>query len=102
MRISDWSSDVCSSDLHRDLWHPDYCDLAFYGSVDELSRWHSEIASADAVIVGSYVPDGIAVGRLAQQWAGGVTAFYDIDRSEERRGRKAWVITCRPRWWTEH
>lgn len=64
---------------HRDLRHPDYCDLAFYGSVDELSRWHSEIASADAVIVGSYVPDGIAVGRLAQQWAGGVTAFYDID-----------------------
>src|SRR3546814_19785209 len=79
MRISDWSSDVCSSDLHRDLWHPDYCDLAFYGSVDELSRWHSEIASADAVIVGSYEPDGIAVGRLAQQWAGGVTAFSDID-----------------------
>src|SRR3546814_7504945 len=30
MRISDWSSDVCSSDLRRDLWrqsgsHPDPC-----------------------------------------------------------------------------
>ena len=25
------------------------------------------------------VPDGVAIGRLAQDWARGVTAFYDID-----------------------
>jgi spore maturation protein CgeB len=31
------------------------------------------------VIVGSYVPDGVEVGRLVQQTAQGVTAFYDID-----------------------
>src|SRR5205807_583631 len=31
------------------------------------------------VILGSYVPDGIAVAKLVQQIAGGVTAFYDID-----------------------
>jgi spore maturation protein CgeB len=31
------------------------------------------------VIVGSYVPDGVAVGRWAQASARGVTAFYDID-----------------------
>jgi len=31
------------------------------------------------VIVGSYVPDGVEVGRWAQATAKGVTAFYDID-----------------------
>ena len=44
-----------------------------------LDRWRSEIAGADAVIVGSYVPDGVAVGGRVQDWARGVTAFYDID-----------------------
>ncbi len=29
--------------------------------------------------MGSYVPDGVAVGALVQRLAGGVTAFYDID-----------------------
>jgi spore maturation protein CgeB len=38
-----------------------------------------EIEAADAVIVGSYVPDGVEVGRRVQDWASGVTAFYDID-----------------------
>jgi spore maturation protein CgeB len=37
------------------------------------------MARADAVIVGSYVPDGVAVGQLVQSVARGVTAFYDID-----------------------
>ncbi len=34
---------------------------------------------ADAVIVGSYVPDGVAVGDWATRTAQGITAFYDID-----------------------
>lgn len=63
----------------RDIADPDYCRLEFYGSVDELDRWRGEIASADAVMVGSYVPDGVAVGAYVQRHAGGVTAFYDID-----------------------
>jgi spore maturation protein CgeB len=64
---------------HRDLGRPDYCDLAFYDDVDALGGWSREIAQADAVIVGSYVPDGVPVGRLVQQTARGVTGFYDID-----------------------
>ncbi len=63
----------------RDLTDPDFCRLAFYDSVEGLSAWKDEIAAADAVIVGSYVPDGIAVGRYVQATARGVTAFYDID-----------------------
>ncbi len=64
---------------HRDLVDPDYCRLAFYAGLDDLAAWRDEIATADAVIVGSYVPDGVAVGRFVQDVAGGVTAFYDID-----------------------
>lgn len=64
----------------RDCTDPDYCELAFYADLDELrSRWGEAIAEADAVIVGSYVPQGVEVARLVQELARGVTAFYDID-----------------------
>lgn len=64
---------------HRDLAEPDFCELAYYDSVAELARWRRAIAEADAVIVGSYVTDGVAVSRFVQREAEGVTAFYDID-----------------------
>jgi nucleoside-diphosphate-sugar epimerase/spore maturation protein CgeB len=64
---------------NRDVGVPDYCRLEFYHSVEELDRWRSEIRSADAVIVGSYVPDGVDAGRYVQRHARGVTSFYDID-----------------------
>lgn len=64
---------------HRDLPAPDFCTLALYRDLEELEIFRSVIASADAVIVGSYVPDGIVVSRLVQETARGITAFYDID-----------------------
>ncbi len=64
---------------HRDLSDPDYCRLAFYTSLADLERYRDAIANADAVIVGSYVPEGVAVGRWVQAAARGVVAFYDID-----------------------
>ncbi len=64
---------------NRDLKDVDYCRLEFYGSLNELDDWRSEIEQADAVIVGSYVPDGVEVGRFVQRHARGVTGFYDID-----------------------
>ncbi|NJC34013.1 spore maturation protein CgeB [Sphingomonas jejuensis] len=67
------------SGANRDLADPDFCRLAFYQSLDDLERFRDEVSGADAVIVGSYVPDGIEVGRLAQQWAAGAVSFYDID-----------------------
>lgn len=63
----------------RDLVDPDYCRLEFYDDLAGLDRWRSDIAAADAVMVGSYVPEGIAVGHYVQRQAHGVTAFYDID-----------------------
>jgi spore maturation protein CgeB len=64
---------------HRDLTDPDFCRLAFYTSLDDLERYRDVIAAADAVIVGSYVPEGVAVGRWVQETARSVVAFYDID-----------------------
>jgi spore maturation protein CgeB len=64
---------------NRDLVDPDYCRLQFYASLRDLGRYRDAVANADAVIVGSYVPEGVEVGRWVQAEAGGVTAFYDID-----------------------
>jgi spore maturation protein CgeB len=48
--------------------------------VSELQgRWSGALRAADLVIVGSFVPEGVAVCRVAQQIAGGLVAFYDID-----------------------
>jgi spore maturation protein CgeB len=65
---------------HRDLTAPHYARLAFYADFEGLSRdWRDELAEADAVIVGSFTPDGVEVGRWVQDVARGATAFYDID-----------------------
>ncbi|QEE40963.1 MULTISPECIES: glycosyltransferase [unclassified Methylobacterium] len=64
---------------HRDLTAPDYCDLAFYRDLADLERFRDRIAAADAVIVGSYVPEGAAAGRRVRAWTRSVCAFYDID-----------------------
>ncbi len=64
---------------NRDLQNPDFCRLEFYSSLEDLRRHRDVIADADAVIVGSYVPEGVAVGQWVQQTAKGVVAFYDID-----------------------
>jgi spore maturation protein CgeB len=65
---------------HRDLAEPPYGRTQLYGSLAELrSRFAGAVAQADLVVLGSYVPDGIEVGRWVLDNAGGATAFYDID-----------------------
>ena len=63
----------------RDLHDPDFCRLVFYDDLAGLDAHRDAIATADAVMVGSYVPDGVAVGELVQATAQGARAFYDID-----------------------
>jgi spore maturation protein CgeB len=64
----------------RDLPGLPWGRLALYGSVDELRETQAaSVAEADAVLVGSYVPDGVAVAEWALERAQGITAFYDID-----------------------
>ena len=66
--------------VHRDLPNPSYCRLDYYDTLDELRRrFDDTIAEADAVMVGSYVPEGAAVCKWVTKIALGTTAFYDID-----------------------
>jgi spore maturation protein CgeB len=65
---------------HRDLPAPPYGLTGLYYSFDDLAaRFACEIAAADLVIVGSYVPEGVRVGAWVQEVARGACAFYDID-----------------------
>jgi len=65
---------------NRDLPQPPYGRTELYGSVEELKdRFGAEIRDAEVVIVGSYVPEGVAVGEWVTTHARGLTAFYDID-----------------------
>ena len=65
---------------HRDLRHPPFGTVCLYDRLGRLQRrWHGAVGSADLVVVGSYVPDGIAVAKWVREVATGIVAFYDID-----------------------
>ncbi|WP_173932725.1 glycosyltransferase [Chelativorans sp. Marseille-P2723] len=64
---------------HRDLPTPNFCRLAYYRSVAGLNRFLPDIRSADAVIIGSYVPDGKAVIDWLAAMQPRLLCFYDID-----------------------
>src|SRR3546814_4072845 len=81
MRMSDWSSDVCSSDL---------VDAGQHGGVDDLQRFLAVVHLVELVLdqLEELVADRAALflGGLAH------------GRSEERRVGKECVSTCRSRW----
>lgn len=65
---------------NRDQPRPPGCRVGLYTSLRELrERYGEEVRRADLVIVGSYVPEGAALGAWVNEVAEGVTAFYDID-----------------------
>jgi spore maturation protein CgeB len=79
-RVTFLERDVPWYRQHRDCAAPEGCALHLYTSLAELEKRHARrVREADAVIVGSYVPEGVAVGNWVVQTARGVTAFYDID-----------------------
>src|SRR3546814_12115473 len=81
MRISDWSSDVCSSDLEAAvLRHDVQCGAALHGAGMQRGIGRREFAV-----------EGTAVALPACH-----------RRSEERRVGKECVSTCRSRWSPYH
>src|SRR3546814_4143725 len=82
MRISDWSSDVCSSDLRKQIEN----DLAA-----RLAEAEAQIAATKQHALGN-------VRGIALDAAGAIVA----QRSEARRVGKECVSTCRSRWSPYH
>src|SRR3546814_19862577 len=91
MRISDWSSDVCSSDLQ----------LSFDGQNEIGGAAHETVAREGRRRQGQAERrhDGDVQNREDQP-AGRVST--DDRRSEERRVGKECVSTCRSRWSPYH
>src|SRR3546814_15629884 len=87
MRISDWSSDVCSSDL---------VDVALCRF--QLHRTHLEVVVGHApAVVAEAGPaaaaEAVGLGHVAQGEIEGLAG-----RSEERRAGKECFIRCSTRW----
>src|SRR3546814_15465983 len=95
MRISDWSSDVCSSDLSMDEagraekakaeWGLDNLTIGFGLSETKAREW------------GLYISESIA-DKEPRRFNEPGQFVVRPDRSEERRVGKEGVSTCRSRW----
>src|SRR3546814_12799607 len=94
MRISDWSSDVCSSDLLEEVLR------ACFGSIgrdvqEEIVEAIRRSARAGLGGPDERVADSVEVERVATLGHAGHCASI---RSQERRVGQACVRTCRFRW----
>src|SRR3546814_16308776 len=111
MRISDWSSDVCSSDLNTIIGLGD--GGAHYGMICDagyptfmLTYWARDRADGERIpiekVISWLTHEPAATLELSDR--GRIAVGYKADinlidhRSEERRVGKACVSTCRSRW----
>src|SRR3546814_19726932 len=126
VRISDWSSDVCSSDLPVGYFHvvftlpAEVADIAFHNKAvvyDLLFR----AASATMLTIAAdpkHLGARIGITAVLHTWGSAMTHHPHVHmivpgggvapggkrwvRSEERRVGKACVSTRRPRWSPDH
>src|SRR3546814_19925515 len=120
MRISDWSSDVCASDLIMTLGAATVTPVSSLAEaircmgnhnisglpvVDGDGELHGILSegdffrkSTDSFRLDSLFDAGPEVRRDALD----STRVGDLMRSEERRVGKEWVSTCRTRWSPYH
>jgi spore maturation protein CgeB len=79
-RVVFFERDVPYYASQRDLWELSGTDLILYPDWDSvLSRARREVAGADAAMVTSYCPDGIAATDLILETEGPLRIFYDLD-----------------------
>src|SRR3546814_11775201 len=106
MRISDWSSDVCSSDLpnliprRAQLPHAEQVAL-FVRMVEALSATTAEVATEREVPAA--IADYLAQNNLPPEFRMAPDAWLQsLPRSEGRRVGNECVRTGRSRWSTYH
>src|SRR3546814_17918308 len=92
MRISDWSSDVCSSDLAGQE------DVSGKSEVSKQGLTGVELQNVlqDARVIYASATGATDVHNLA--YATRLGMWGAATRTEERSVGKEWVCTCRSRW----
>src|SRR3546814_12905919 len=103
MRISDWSSDVCSSDLvllsvllvghprlRNDLHRPQMEEIGYRTTTFDYEGIGAERRDYVAWLLGACAAEGVKVADLMNE------------RSAARRVGKECVSTCRSRWSPYH
>src|SRR3546814_11424659 len=98
MRISDWSSDVCSSDLCRAVLgscHDPKANLLLSMPTLSASDYKGIIGLCEALV-------GARTHATIASMSQGLPTVSVAYRSEERRVGKECVRTCRSRWSPYH
>src|SRR3546814_15806565 len=99
MRISDWSSDVCSSDLNYCQGHLEFNNYGRDHHPRAFSMWMAGGGIKPGLVYGetdefgyNIVKDPVHIHDFH------ATILHQLGRSEERRVGKECVSTCRSRW----
>src|SRR3546814_17518673 len=107
MRISDWSSDVCSSDLPSLATHTSSF-ASFAGQIDmtTANAWAAHSAQSPFAHFSfqrrALEPQDVRIDILYCGICHSDVHFARGERSEERRVGKECVSTCRSRWSAYH
>src|SRR3546814_11653893 len=102
MRISDWSSDVCSSDLSHENATPRRFDPP---GPDHSIQGHDDLIGMDDIeLLAREFVDQIGIGMAMVEQVDAIAQFRAlvIERSEERSVGNECVSTCRSRWSPYH
>src|SRR3546814_18707911 len=123
MRISDWSSDVCSSDLDPEPWEAAAVNeeqarnnpwlitpaqrpqvvLSFADAehllVSGLLDGGGEMAGRAAVVNARYGSGNVLMFAINPTWCVGTDGRYPPVISDKRRGGEEWVSKCRSGAW---
>src|SRR3546814_12061838 len=101
--MSDWISDVCSSDLKRDLGLMDFSDQIELGA--RLAAERPEVGALErekftVVLLDEYQDTSVAQALMLSRLFSGPTAGHGLGpaRSQERRVGQECVRTCEARW----
>src|SRR3546814_18436338 len=102
MRISDWSSDVCSSDLIEDL-DGAIDHVVCMNVLSNMDNFHRPFErmlrlARKSVILRESLKDGASYSYVVDNYLDAMEPL----RSAERRGGRGWVSPCRVRWSPPH
>src|SRR3546814_18305879 len=104
MRISDWSSDVCSSYLsllrQRPLRRVDRPETAVQAALLHARQVDLGIVAMNPMLVLDRPAGQVERGGRVEMAVERQQPL--VERSEERSGGKECVRTCRSRWWPDH